>query len=203
MTLAAGLVMAMVPAAFGQKWEVGAGGGASFYNKASVNGVEAGFKPGYGFSAYLGQLGNRIGGEIRYTLLSNEMELSGNGKNFTMGGRTQALHYDVNFYFNHRESTTRPYLLVGGGMKQYTGTGSPTAIQPHVSSVVLTNTSEWKPLLTAGGGVRFALSGKTQLRAEVRLYMTQAPTNVITPVVGSLSGWYMNFAPMVGVSYVW
>ncbi|MBI4891605.1 MAG: outer membrane beta-barrel protein, partial [Acidobacteria bacterium] len=165
-TLIAGavLLLAGAPAALGQKWEVGAGGGASLYNSKTITAgsaaVDAKFKPGYGFSAYLGQIGDRLGGEVRYTWLSNDMELSGAGKNFTMGGHTQAIHYDVSFYFNPRKSKTRPYLFAGGGMKQYTGKGPAQAVQPLGSIVVLTDTSEWKPLISGGGGVRFAVGEK-------------------------------------------
>jgi hypothetical protein len=204
--MVAGLASAMVPAAYGQKWEVGAGGGASFYNSRTIDGatsVSAKFKPGYGFSAYVGQIGNRVGGEVRYTFLSNEMELNGGGKSFTMGGRSQAIHYDLNVYFADKESRVRPYVLVGGGIKQFTGTGSATAIQPLMSTAVLTNTSEWKPIVTAGGGVRMAVGAHTNVRAEVRAYLSQAPTKVITPVTGSLSGWYFDIVPMVSLSYVW
>jgi hypothetical protein len=204
---AAGLIAAIAPASYGQKWEVGAGGGASIYSSKSISApagsVDAKFKPGYGFSAFVGQIGNRVGGELRYSWQSNEMELSGLSRNFTMGGRTQAIHYDLSIYLNGKNSGARPYLLVGGGMKQYTGTGAAVAIQPLGSIAVLTNTSEWKPLVTAGGGVRFATGKKSQIRAEVRLFLTEAPTKVITPVTGSLSGWYINFMPMVSLSYVW
>ncbi|MBI5085748.1 MAG: hypothetical protein HZB13_14255 [Acidobacteria bacterium] len=206
--IAAGLVSTIAPPAYGQKWEVGAGGGASIYKSSQITGrtatVDAKFKPGYGFTGYVGQLGNRVGGEIRYSFFSNEMELSGGGKNFTMGGRSQAIHYDVLLYFNKRESKTRPYLLAGGGVKQYTGTGNAVPLQPFISTAVLTNTSEWKPMITAGAGVRFAMGAKTHLRIEVLSYMTQAPKNVITPVNGAaLDGWFLSFAPVFSVSYVW
>lgn len=197
----------LAPAVYGQKWEAGVGGGASIYNARSISAtgdaVDAKFKPGYGFSAFLGQIGNRVGGEVRYTWMSNEMELSGLGKSFSMGGRSQAIHYDLNIYTAGRDAKTRPYFLVGGGMKQYTGTGSAVAVQSLGMIAVLTNTSEWKPVVTAGGGVRIAAGAKSSVRAEVRLYMSETPTKVITPVTGSLSGWTINFMPMVSISYVW
>ena len=206
--LLAGLMAgSTAPAAFGQRFEFGGGGGASFYNKLTVNSsrtsVDAGFKAGYGFSAYLGQLGNRLGGELRYTFASNQMELNGGGKSFAMSGRTQAIHYDLSFYFNDKKAKIRPYLLAGGGMKYYSGTGSTAVVQPFMATVVLTNTNEWKPLVTAGGGIRVVLNPKLHLRAEVLTYMTQAPTKVITPVQGELSGWYFDIMPTINLSYVW
>jgi hypothetical protein len=204
----AGLIAGtMGPAAFGQRFEVGGGGGVSFYNKRTVTGpsatVDAAFKPGYSFNGYLGQLGNKLGGELRYSYASNEMELSSGGKSFTMSGRTQAVHYDLAFYFNDKKAKVRPYVLAGGGMKQYTGTGGASIMQPFISAVVLTNTSEWKPLVTAGGGIRVVLNPKLHLRAEVLTYMTQVPTKIITPVLGKLDGWYFDIVPSINLSYVW
>ena len=205
--LAAMIAGGMAPSAFGQRFEVGVGGGASFYNKRTVTGtstsVEAGFKSGYNFTGYLGQLGNRLGGELRYAYASNEMELNGGGKSFAMSGHTQAIHYDLSFYFNDKKAKIRPYLLAGGGMKQYSGTNSTAIVQPFMSTVVLTNTSEWKPLITAGGGIRVVLNPKLHLRAEVLTYMTQVPTKIITPVQGKLDGWYFDIMPTISLSYVW
>lgn len=203
------LTLALVLAlpAFAQQFEVGAGGGASIYNSQSITGgavaLDAKFKPGYSFSGYFGQVGARLGGEVRYAYASNQMELSGGGKNFTMGGRTQSVHYDVLVFFGNKEAKTRPYVLAGGGMRQYTGTGDSNALQPFLSTAVLTATSEWKPLITGGGGVRVALSPRTSLRAEVRAYVTQSPTKIVTPVTGSLSGWIFDIVPTVSFAYVW
>jgi hypothetical protein len=206
--LAAMLALAAAPAALGQKWEAGAGGGGSFYNARTITSpagsAEAKFKPGFAASGWLGQLGGRVGGEIRYTFFKNDMELSGPGGKFSMGGRAQAIHYDALIYFNgSSRAKTRGYVLVGGGVKQYTGTGDDVAFQPVGNIAVLTRTSEWKPLVTTGAGVRVALSERMHLRAEVRGYFTQAPKEVITPVRGDLSGWLFDIVPMVSLSYVW
>jgi len=205
--MAAGLVLPLASVAYGQSWEVGAGGGASFYNSNTITGgaadVTAKFHPGYGFNAFFSQIGNRIGGEIDYTWLSNEMELNGGGRSFTMGGHSQALHYDVVLYFSGKESKLRPYVLAGGGIKQYSGTGPSDAVQPLGNLAVLTSTSEWKPLVVAGGGLRYAVSAHMQVRGDVRMMLTQAPSNVITPVTGNLDSWYFDIVPMVSLSYVW
>jgi Outer membrane protein beta-barrel domain len=207
-TLLAGLIAgSMAPSAFGQRFEFGGGGGVSFYNKrtatAASSSVEAGFKPGYTFNGFLGQMGNRLGGELRYSFASNEMELTSGGKSFAMTGRSQAIHYDLLFYFNEKSAKVRPYLLAGGGMKQYAGTGTGVVLQPFMATVVLTNTSEWKPMITGGGGIRVALNPKLHLRAEVLAQMTQVPTKVITPVLGDIGGWYFDIMPTINLSYVW
>lgn len=206
--IAAGMVTILSSVAYGQHWEVGAGGGASFYNSRTLTttggDISAKFKPGYSFTGYVGQIGARLGGEIRYSYMSNEMELAGMGKNFTMGGRSQAIHYDVQIYFKKdTEAKVRPYVLVGGGMKQFSGTGGAVAYQTLGNYAVLTNTSQWKPLVTSGAGVRVLLSPHMQLRGEVRGYFTEMPTDVITPVAGSLGGWLFDIVPTVSVSYVW
>jgi opacity protein-like surface antigen len=204
MTLAAFLT---APGALAQRWEFGGAGGASFYNKRSIaapaGSVDAKFNSGFAASAYFGQIGNRLGGEMRYDFHVNEMELSGLGRSVKMDGRSQAFHYDVLVYFNKIGSRVRPYLLGGVGMKYYQGTSSAGVVQPLMNVAVLTDTSQWKPLVVAGGGIRFEASKHVHVRAEFRVNMTQAPTQIITPVSGELDGWYFNYAPIFGVSYVW
>jgi hypothetical protein len=204
MTLAALLA---APGAMAQRWEFGGAGGASFYNKKSIaapaGSVDAKFNPGFGFGAYFGQIGNRLGGEMRYDFHMNEMELSGLGKSVKMDGRTQGFHYDVLVYFTKAGSKVRPYLLGGGGLRLYEGTSSAGVVQPLMSVAVLTNTTQWKPLVVAGGGVRIEASKHVHIRAEFRVNMTESPTEIITPVTGKIDGWFFNYAPMVGISYVW
>ncbi|MBE0658034.1 MAG: outer membrane beta-barrel protein [Bryobacteraceae bacterium] len=193
--------------AMAQKWEVGAGGGASFYTSKTVSGpdgqVNAKFKPGAGFTAYMGQIGDRVGGEVRYTMMFNSMELSGGSASTSMSGRSQSIGYNLLIYTNGKDSKTRGYVLAGGGIKQYTGTGNYTGLPPFIRTAVLTNTSEWKPMVTTGVGVRVKAGENSHFRAELLVQGTETPTQVITPVMGSLGGWYFSFAPMFSLSYVW
>jgi hypothetical protein len=193
--------------AMAQKWEVGVGGGASFYTSKQVSGpdgqVNAKFKPGAGFTAYMGQIGNRVGGEIRYTMMFNSMELSGGSASTSMSGRSQSIGYNLLIYTNGKDAKARGYVLAGGGMKQYTGTGNYTGLPPFIRTAVLTNTSEWKPMVTTGVGVRVKAGESSHFRAELLVQGTETPTQVITPVMGSLGGWYFSFAPMFSLSYVW
>jgi len=204
MTLAALLA---APGALAQRWEFGGAGGASFYNKRSIaapaGSVDAKFNPGFAVSAYFGQIGNRLGGEMRYDFNINEMELAGLGKSVKMDGRTQSFHYDVLVYFNKIGSRVRPYVLGGVGMRYYQGTSSAGVVQPLMNVAVLTNTSQWKPLVVTGGGIRFEATKKLHVRAEFRVNMSESPNEVITPVNGKLDGWWFNYAPVVGISYVW
>jgi opacity protein-like surface antigen len=189
-----------------QNWELGVTGGAAFINQQTISGpagsAEAKLKPGFGFGGLVGQIGNRVGGEIRYAWFKNDMELTSGSAKTTMGGRTQTLIYNVLIYTGSKESSTRGYAIIGGGTRQFEGTGPETAIQPTGRIAVLTKTSEWKPALAAGGGVRVAVSKKTHLRLEVLGLFSQAPEGVITPVNGTLSGWCYSFSPTVALSYV-
>lgn len=201
------LTLAVIPAAFAQKWEVGGGAGGSFYSSKSITGsagtADASFKPGFAGTGYLGQNGDRIGGEIRYSYQQNKMELKSGGRSFSMSGRTQAIHYDVLIYGNRKGSKVRPYFLGGGGLKQYAGTGPDVAIQSVGDIAVLTRTSEWKPLITFGGGVKVAASEHVVFRAEFLAQMSQAPKEVIAPISGDFKGWYLNYLPVFTVAYSW
>jgi hypothetical protein len=206
LSLAAALVT--VPGVYAQRWEFGGGGGGSFYNSQTISGprgsADAGFNGGFAGTAYLGQAGNRFGGEVRYTYLKNDMKLTGSGTNFTFSGQSQAIHYDFLVYMTKSGAKARPYFSVGGGVKGYQGTGPDMAVQPVGSIAVLTRTTQWKPMVTFGGGVRFQVGEHVVLRTDLKVYTTQVPEDVITPVNGSkVSGWYFNFVPLVSLAYTW
>lgn len=198
----------LMPAAFGQRWEFGAGGAGSFYNTRTVSGpggsADAGFKTGYGFHANLTQVGNRFGGALRYSMMFNDMQLKSSRATTTMSGRSQSIEYDFQYYFKNSEASVRPYLIGGGGVRFFTGSGTDTAVQPLMNVAVLTNTTQMKPVFTGGAGVRVQLSRHVFLRAEMRTSFTQVPQDVITPTYGStLGGWFLNFLPSVGIGYEW
>jgi hypothetical protein len=199
------LAAATATSAVAQRWEFGAGAGGSFYGKKTIAGsagsVDAGFQSGFAATTFLGQSGRWVGGEIRYTYQQNGMKLTGGATTFTFGGRSQALHYDVLVYATKPEAKVRPFLAAGGGMKLYEGTGKDMAVQPLGRIAVLTRTSQWKPLVSVGGGVKFKVAEKVWMRAEVRTYLTEIPTEVITPINGKLSGWLLNFIPMFSLSW--
>jgi len=204
------LVAAVVfaPRANAQRWELGGGGGGSFYNNLTISNpsgnVDAGFKMGFAASAYLAQYGKRFGGEIRYSFLKNDLELKGAGSNFSTSGQSHAIHYDALIFLSKQDTNIRPYVAAGGGIKFYQGTGPDLAVQPLGRTAVLTRTGQWKPMISFGGGVRFRINSRSALRAEVKVYASQAPTDVITPVGAStISGWFFNFAPMVSIGYTW
>src|ERR1700674_64978 len=89
----------LAPAAFAQRWEVGAAGGGSFYTaqtvKNAIANADASLANGFALSAWLANNNNNvIGGELRYDYEHSNLKLSSNGTNVNFGAQTNALHYD-------------------------------------------------------------------------------------------------------------
>jgi hypothetical protein len=193
-------------ACLAQQWEIGGLGGGSFLTSSTVNGAAgaatAGFRPGPGFGAFFGNIiGGRFGGEMRYMFLDNNLKLSSGGSETTFSGVAHVVHYDFVWHTKPRERGAMPYLAGGGGIKVFCGTGSETAYQPLSQFAYLTKTQQVVPLISVGGGVKFNLSSRLVLRAEVRDYLTPFPNKVIAPAPGAtLGGWLHNIVPIVGVS---
>jgi len=191
--------------AMGQKWEFGAAGGASFYtNKDVVNRLgtaETGFSKGYTATAWVGQDSfNHIGGEIRYHFAKNDLTLAAGGTRVGFSAHSHTVGYNVLIHTQPKSAKVRPYVLVGGGVKIFRGTGEPRASQALSQYAVLTNTDQPKPYVQFGGGVKVNLSERVYLRAEITDQMSPFPTDVILPVPsGSLSGWIHNILPVFGI----
>lgn len=192
-----------------QKWEVGGVGGGSFYSTQDVkrpNGSSASatFGPGFAAGFILGQeMGRFWGGEIRYTFSRNEAQLKAGGGKAGFGAQSHALHYDFVVHMRPNGNRVRPYFAVGAGVRQYRGTGTETVTQPLSEYALLTKTSDTTPLVTLGVGVKFKVGEKGLFRFEVKDFMTPVPKKIFEPNRGStLGGWYHNFLPMAGVSYV-
>lgn len=189
-----------------QHWEVGGSAGYGLYRDVAVSngGVsgKTGFQSGVAFGGVFGnQTTRHIGGEARYTYRSNDMHVSSGSTKATAGAQSHAIHYDVLVHAASPEATVRPFLAVGGGMKYYRGTGSEAPYQPLSNLVLLTHTSEAQPLISAGGGIKFRLSNRTQLRFDFRDYMTPFPSSLLTlPANSKGSGWMHDFVVMVGIS---
>jgi hypothetical protein len=200
-----GLTLAAFPA-LAQRWEFGAGAAGTFYTSKEVTAgslkANAGFKNGWGASAWLGNdMHNYIGGEIRYMFQQNDMKLSGNGRDYSFGGRSQTIHYDFLLHAAPRNAKVRPFLAVGAGFRGYEGTGREVAVQPLSNFAFLTKTSQWVPVISVGGGVKFIPARRLAVRAEFRDYVSPVPGNVITAAPGAkLNGWFHNFVALVGVS---
>ncbi|MGA2182299.1 MAG: outer membrane beta-barrel protein [Bryobacteraceae bacterium] len=191
-----------------QKWEVGVAGGGSFYTSqtftGSVASADASFTTALAASVWLGNDSGRfLGGEVRYDFEASRPQLTGSDKE-TLAGQTHAIHYDVLLHFAPRTARVRPFVAAGAGVKVYRGTGQELAYQGPLQSVaLLTKMQDLKPMVSVGGGIKFAISPNIQLRVEVHDYLTPFPTKVITPNQGTKagSGWLQDFVPMFGLSF--
>ncbi len=194
-------------AALAQKWEIGGGAGGSFYTGKTVSRssltADAKFNNGWGATGYVGHnMYSLVGGELRYTFLKNDARLASGGTNATFGANAHAIHYDVLLHVAKADSPIRPFVSVGGGIKVFQGTGNEVVAQPLGNFAYLTKTTEFKPLVTFGAGVKFNVNRRMGFRAEVKDYFSQFPREVIAPASGSslASGWIHNFVAMVSLS---
>jgi hypothetical protein len=195
------------PGAFAQRVEVGAAVGGGFYQSKTVTSgsarADAGFENGLAGSAWIGQnVSQRIGGEIRYLYQRDNLKLSSGGASATFDGQSHAIHYDLLFHATSRRSRVRPFVLAGGGVKIYQGTGKEVVFQPLSNLALLTKTNDTKGLVTVGGGIKLAVTGRLQLRVDLQDYLTPFPTKVITPNQGAkVSGWISDFVALFGLAY--
>lgn len=200
-------LLAAVPACLAQKWEIGGVAGGGFSNNLTVSNAIGsaltGFKTGPAFGGVLGHnLYRYVSGELRYTYLQSDLKLSGSGTETSFSGIAHAIHYDLLIHTKPLRSHVRPFAAAGGGVKVFRGTGRESAFQPLSTFALLTKTREWKPLISVGGGTKFAIAPRVTLRVEVRDYITPFPKQVITPAPGAkLSGWLHDFVPMFGFVY--
>jgi hypothetical protein len=199
-------VLCALPA-FAQRYEFGVHGGISMYDKKTVSNArgsaDAGFKMGYAAGFTLGQnMYEHIGGEIRYTFLHNEMKLESGSTKATFASQAHAIHYDFLIHATDTKAAIRPYVAVGGGIKQFRGTGAEQVFQPLSNVAILTKTTDLRPMASVGGGVKVKLTDKLWLRLDVHDYLTQFPKNVIAPNSGSsVGGWLNNIVGTGGITF--
>jgi hypothetical protein len=202
------VILAAASAAFAQQWEFGAVGGGSLLSDVSVSGpagkATAGFAPGAAFGAFFGQnLYTHLTGEIRYEYLQSDLRLSSGGQSAQFTGGQHALHFDMLYHTNRKESRTQFFASLGGGVKVFRGTGAPEAYQALSQFGYFTKTQAIKPMVSVGGGLTFQLAPRIFLRAEVRDFITAFPTELITPAPGMKFGSLLNdIVPLVGITYV-
>lgn len=202
-------LLALLPNALvAQKWEIGGVGGGSFYTSTDVtrpNGkVEAKFAPGFAAGVLIGQdMGRYWGGDIRYTYQRNNAELSGAGGKASFGAESHSIHYDALLHFASAGKRTRPFISVGAGVKLYRGTGTEAVTQALSEYALLTKTTDLRPVVTFGAGVKVRVGAHSNLRLEVKDYFTPGPEKVIQPNRNAdISGWIHNFVPMIAISYI-
>jgi len=193
-----------------QPWELGAIGGYGWYHDSSItNGLgsaEAGIPAKAAFGVTLTEnMYNYIGGEIRYLFRFGGPELKSSGIEANLDGHTNLVTYDFLFYTSPKESSIRPYIAAGAGIKVYTGLGSRflDLNQPLANLALLRPVNQVEPAISVGGGMKFRMPKRTQLRVDFRAYMTPLPDQLFRPIGPSvIRGWLYDFVPLGGISYV-
>jgi hypothetical protein len=200
----------VAPAIKAQRWEVGVGAGGGFYtsqdvNSSSFGSASAKIDTNIAASAWVTNNGHsKWGGELRYDYGRGDLTLSQGSTKASFAGETHGIHYDVLRYFAPSESPVRPFVAVGGGIKVYRGTGEEVVFQPLSKIALLTKEQDLVAMVSVGGGIKFHLSPRVTLRAEIHDYLSPFPKKVITPNVGAKVGgwgWLQDFVPMIGLSY--
>ncbi len=201
------LISLLLPAAcLAQTWEVGAAGGYSFYRNVGVSSRAGSAKAGFGNGAAFSAVGthnvrDHWGGEFRYLYGANDPKLY-DGVNARLSGDTQAFVYDFLVYGAGKEAPMRPFLAAGAGGKLFRGTGPEIAFQPGSNIAVLSHTSEVKPVVSFGGGLKFAMGKWGIFRLDFRDHASPLPQKVIAPMppTGRTSGWLHDFVVLAGFS---
>lgn len=189
-----------------QEWELGVAGGFGFARNPTVTSASgsgnAGFKHGLTAGAVAGNdMYERISGEMHYLYRVSNLKVTGGGQQAESSGEAHLIHYDLLYHAADRGAKVRPFLAGGGGLKVFRGTGSEPAGQPAGAFALLMRTRELEPLISAGGGVKVALTDTLHLRAEIRDYITPFPKKVVAPAPAArIKGWLHDFVPTVGIS---
>jgi hypothetical protein len=198
---------AVLPAAWGQKWEVGGGVGGGFSTSEDITApagtASAKIETGLVGSVWLGNYSRgKWGGELRYDYQMGDLELSHSSTQATFAARSQDVHYDFLCHFTGGESRVQPFVAVGAGIKIYQGTGTQVLYQPLSNIALLTQAQDLVPMASAGAGLKFKLAPHMMLRLDVHDYLTPFPKQVITPVTNKTPGWLQDFVPMAGLAFM-
>ena len=195
-----------LPAFAQPKYEVGLLGLLSSYQSADVtapsNSGKTGADFGGGGGLLVGQTGDRWGGELRYLYSKNDFKVESGSQSASLAGQSHTIHYDVLFYLKDSDSAVRPFLAVGGGAKVFHPTGAEQEFQELSDLVLLTRTTQTRPVGDFGGGVKIRAGDSTAFRIEFRDYVSPTPKEVLTPSIGADVGDILHqWTALVGFSW--
>jgi len=201
------VTLAAASSCLAQDWELGAAGGFGFYRNATISNASgsagAGFDNRFAAGAVIGQdLYQHFTGEVRYTFRDGDLRLSQGGQKVNMDGDSHAIHYDMLVHLLPKESRIRPYAAAGAGIKFFRATGKEYTSQPFAGFAHLTKTNEAKPLVSVGGGIKYAVNRSTVIRVDFRDYLSPFPEKLFVVAHGAkVHGWLNDFVPLLGVSF--
>src|SRR5271168_2365913 len=194
---------AVLPAAWGQKWEIGGSVGGGFSTSDDISSpagsASAKIQTGLAGSVWLGSYASgKWGGELRYDYQMGDLSLSQSSTQATFAAHSQDVHYDFLYHFTGGESRVQPFVALGAGIKIFQGTGAQVVYQPLSNFALLTQAQDLVAMGSAAVGVKFKLAPHVILRLDVHDYLTPFPKQVIAPVTGKTPGWIQDFVPMAG-----
>jgi hypothetical protein len=207
--LVAACWLAAGAAAYAGDWEVGALGGWSYSPtgtvRAPAGNADAGLRQGGVIGVFGGHDTYRYwSGEARYLYRYSDLKLASGSTGVRFGGHTHIVHADFLGHFRPKETSFRPFVAFGGGIKMLVGTGTESAGQPLGNRAALTATREVLPVADVGAGFKWNLHRYVRLRLEFRDYISTRPGKVIAPAPGaSFDGVMNDFIGTVGISLTW
>lgn len=210
LTVTAVLSLVWACACLGQDrgWEVGVAGGFGLVQNTTISNpggsVTAGIDNRFAAGVVAGQdLYQHLSGELRYTFRDDDLVLKSNGQKANMDGDSHLVHYDLLFHARGRDARIRPYAAAGGGIRFFRGTGREDPNQPFRDFAFITKTSEVKPLISVGGGVKVTLTRHALIRVDFRDYISPFPEELFVTAPGAkIHGWLHDLVPLAGISFV-
>ncbi len=201
------LALAYACAAQDRGWEVGGAVGFGIMRNATIDNpsgsVTAGFDNRVTAGAVVGEdLYSHLSGELRYDFRDNDLVIKNGGQKVNMDGDSHLVHYDMLIYPTTKEARIRPFAAVGGGIRLFRATGREYVTQPFSDFALLTQTSEVKPLISVGAGLKAKLTDHTAIRVDFREYISPFPEQLFVTLPGAkIHGWLFDSVPMAGLSF--
>jgi hypothetical protein len=156
------------PCARPQPWKLGAIGGCGWYHDSSITNGLGSAQAGIPARAALGvtltqNMYSYVGGEIRYLFRFGGPELKSSRIEANLEGHTNLVAYGFLFYTSSEESSIRPYIAVGDGIKVYAGLGPNYSDlnQPLANLPLLRRVNRVELAISVGGGMKFPLPKRT------------------------------------------
>jgi hypothetical protein len=186
--------------------EIGATGGFGFYQDATITNAVGSARAGFGPRFVLGGVvgwdwRQHFAIEGRYIYQDGDAALRSQGTEANLDGDAQLVLGELIFSPQPKRSRFRFFGAVGGGIKVYQAGPLSSNVQPLTDFATLQKANQAEPLISFGGGIKYALSERWLVRVEFREYTTTFPTRVITPSAGArLHGWMDDIVPTLGIS---
>ena len=134
---------------------------------------EANLETAPAFGLRWGKSSATFGGETSLVIARPNRQIANSEETAT------ALFYEGRFLVNIPAGQLKPFVGVGFGAVTVTSTDLPTGTDPNVDAALSAVTDlQTNTALSYGGGVRYALSSRLDVRVDVRQYLVFSVTGV-------------------------